>query len=288
LTIFDRVSALDPQHVAEFAANGFVVTPELLEPNELNRYRVEVDRAVDRRNAGDDRAVEEKTIYEQSFIQCMRLWETDPGVAPLTFHPRLAQAAAELLGVESVLLWQDQALYKEPGGRITDPHQDATFWPIGETPLITAWIPFEGSTTAGGGMGYVPRSHQAGPLKTVNLTHTTEPYDIMADPALGGAESVFVEAPPGAVVWHHGFTVHEAAANQTDQTRRVFTIVYLAAGHRRAKPWPNFPLDRAGVAVGGVMEGEGLPVAWPRPEGELPASPATVGEALGPQVGTRS
>jgi ectoine hydroxylase-related dioxygenase (phytanoyl-CoA dioxygenase family) len=277
------MAILAPDLVTDFTDNGFVVTPDLLSSEDLRTFGAAVDRAVANRTVDDARAVEDKSIYEQSFVQCMRLWETNPDVAPLTFHRRLAEAAAQLLGVDEVLLWQDQALYKEPGGRLTDPHQDAPFWPVGEAPMITAWIPFDGSSVAQGGMGYVPGSHLAGRLTAVDLLHRSEPYDIMNDPALGGAEPVFVEVPAGSVVWHHGLTVHQAMPNTTDETRRVFTIVYLAAGHRRAEPWQNFPLDRAGVAAGEIMAGEGLPVAWPRPDGPPPDPPVVLGEPTGPQ-----
>ena len=275
---------LSSDTIEEFQANGFVVTENMLDRDEIARYGQAVDDAVATRTAGDKRRLEEKSSYEQSFLQCMRLWETDPSVVPLTFHARLAQAATELLGIDAVRLWQDQALYKEPGGRVTDAHQDAPFWPIGDAPLISAWIPFEGSTVAGGATGYVPGSHLLGGLKVVNLTKTTEAYDIMSDPALAGAEPVFVEAEPGSVVWHHGHTVHLAGANTSGQARRVFTIVYLADGYRRVKPWPNFPLDRAGVEVGELMQGEGLPLAWPRETDAPPPVPAMIGEPTGPQV----
>lgn len=275
---------LEPDLVERFARDGYLVT-DLLSSDEVDRYAAAIDRAVEARTAGDRRALADKSTYEQSFVQCMRLWETDPDIAPLTFHPRLARAATELLGVERVRLWQDQALYKEPGGRITDPHQDAPFWPIGDAPLISAWIPLDGSTVDGGAVGYVPGSHRVGALKVVDLLHTTEPYDVLSDPALEGAELRYVEAPKGSVVWHHGMTVHGALPNRSDRVRRAFTIVYLADGHRRAKPWPNFPLDRAGVAVGEPMAGEGLPLAWPRPVDEpIPEPSSRLGEPTGPQV----
>ena len=66
----------------------------------------------------------EKSRYEQSFQQCLNLWEGHPGVRPLTVHPRIGQAAALLLGVPALRLWHDQALYKEAGGRGTDAHQN--------------------------------------------------------------------------------------------------------------------------------------------------------------------
>ena len=104
------------------------------------------------------RALAEKTAYEQSFQQCMNLWEDCPEVRPLTFHPRLGEAAARLAGVPALRVWHDQALYKEPGGRETDAHLDQAYWPIRETDTITAWIPFDGSKLESGAMGYLPGS----------------------------------------------------------------------------------------------------------------------------------
>lgn len=278
------MALLDSTLVQEFDRDGFVTTPNLLSQAEVDRYGAAIDAAVARRTASDTRTLDQKGIYEQSFIQCMRLWETDGAVRPLTFHRKLAQAATELLGVTAVRIWQDQALYKEPGGRITDPHQDATFWPIGDAPLVSAWIPLEGSSRGAGAMAYVPGSHKAGRLKAVNLLHTTEPYDILQDPALGAREPVFVEAEKGSVVWHHGLTVHQAEPNSTNRLRRTFTVVYIADGARRAQAWDTFPLTREAIGQGKLIRGPSLPIAWPREESELPEPPTTIGEPTGPQI----
>ncbi len=274
---------LDQSLISEFRDNGFVVTPNVFEPSELDRFGAAVDDAVAERTAGDARHVRDKSTYEQSFIQCMRLWETSPRVCPFTFHQGLGAIASQLLGVDQLLLWQDQALYKEAGGRITDPHQDQPFWPIGDAPLISAWIPLHDITLAHGAMGYVPGSHKAGRLTRVDITHRTEPYDILSDPALGGRGPEWVEVAAGAVVWHHGYTVHQAAPNHSAETRRVFTVVYLACGYRRAESWTAFPLDRAGVGVGQEMKGVGMPLAWPRPVGDYPEPPEQIGPPTGPQ-----
>jgi len=269
--------------VREFDDNGFVVTPGVFEAEELARYTSAVDAEVARRTDHDERSVAEKTTYEQSFIQCMRLWETSQYVLPFTCHAGLAGVAAQLLQVESVRLWQDQALYKQAGGRETTPHQDQTFWPIGQEPLISAWIPLDDVTGENGAMSYVPGSHKVGRLKVVDITHSTDPYDILQDPALNGARPQLVEAGAGDVIWHHGLTVHQAGANKTSTCRRVFTVVYVAANAKRIKAWPAYPLDRDDVAVGDVIAGPGMPVLWPAPE-QLPNPPAIVSVAVGPQI----
>ena len=273
---------LTPETIQTFREKGYVLTENVFENLELARHATGVDREVANRTSTDKRSIHEKSAYEQSFIQCMRLWETSSDVRPLTFHAGLAGIAAQLLGVSSVRLWQDQALYKEPGGRETDAHQDQTFWPIGEVPLVSAWIPFDAIQRSNGAMSYVPGSHKAGALRPVDITHSTEPYNILADPALNGLSPEWVSVDPGSVVWHSGFTVHQAAANESDGARRVFTVIYFADGFRRTKNWPVFPLDRARVSVGELMQGEGLPVVWPVPD-QLPEPPGLLGQSTGPQ-----
>ena len=190
---------LDPASTAAFDRDGFLVVEDALSDEELERFGPAVDRAVADRCAGDDRPLVEKTLYEQCFDQCMYLWEDRPDVRPLTFHAGLGQIAAALLGVDTVRLWQDQALYKQPGGRETDPHQDHPLWQIWEPDQVSMWIPFDGSTREGGAMAYVPGWHRIGLWKFVDISHTVdpEPYDILADPAIASVEPVWVEVPRG-------------------------------------------------------------------------------------------
>ncbi len=166
-------TTLTPTLVEDFRRDGFVVVPGLLSADERRRYGSAVDEAVGARSKHDTRALAEKSRYEQSFIQCQNLWEDGAEVRPLTFHAGLAETAARLLGVDAVRLWHDQALYKEPGGRETDPHQDQPYWPIVETNTVTAWIPFDGSTLESGAMGYLPGSHRLGLREFVNIFATT-------------------------------------------------------------------------------------------------------------------
>jgi ectoine hydroxylase-related dioxygenase (phytanoyl-CoA dioxygenase family) len=256
-----------------FRAQGFAVVPDLLTDAELERFGAAVAQAVSERKRADRRALAEKSRYEQSFIQCQNLWEDYPEVRPLDFHARVGQAAAELLGVERIRLWHDQALYKEPGGRETDPHQDHPYWPIEEPLTVTAWIPFEGSTLESGAMGYVPGSHRLGLREFVNIFRD-EPEDLLARPELAGAEPVFVEVPAGSVAYHHGLTAHLAKPNRTARPRAVHTVIYFADGcHRRTGKQTHPSVDRPGIPPGGVIDSAVTPIAWPRPPDDLPARP---------------
>ena len=255
-----------------FHRDGFVVVPDLLTPSELDALSPIVDDAVARRLGADGRTLEEKSRYEQSFQQCMNLWEDTPAIRPLTFHPRIAATAAGLLGVDAVRLWHDQALFKEAGGRETDPHQDQPYWPIAEPVTITAWVPLDGSTMANGAMGYVAGSHQVGLNRFINIFFG-EPENLLEDPALDGATPTFVEVPRGSVAFHHGLTAHLARANTTDQTRRVHTMIYFADGCTRGAAHGHFCVDRPGIEHGAPIASSLTPIAFPRPSGDLPGTP---------------
>ena len=278
---------LSKEMVASYELSGYLLTPDVLSQEEIENYGAAVDAEVGVRTFKDKRSVSEKSLYEQSFIQCMRLWESSEEIRPLSCNSSLAGIAAQLMQVDSVRMWQDQALYKEPGGLEKTPHQDQTFWPIGDEPLVSAWIPFEDVTLQNGAMAYVPGSHKAGRLKVVDITNSTDPYKILNDSALRGRMPEYVEARAGSVIWHHGLTVHQAARNKSKKVRRVFTVVYISSNAKRIKSWPAFPLDREIIEVDEQMRGGGIPILWP-PQDQLPDVPQLIGEPTGPQSRTRT
>lgn len=273
---------LTPNQVQAFQRDGFLVVEDVLPASERISFGKAVDAAVAGRSDHDHRPLEEKTIYEQSFTQCMNLWEDCPDVRPLTFDQRVGGMAAELLEADAVRIWHDQALYKAPGGRETDAHQDRPFWPIEPAQQVTAWIPFDGSRRGEGAMAYIPGSHRIGLERFVDISHIfEEPYDVVNDPLVANTKAVWIEAPPGSVVFHHSLTVHLADANQSDNTRRVYCIIYFADGCVRRNPIPHVTVDRQNIAVGEKIVGDVSPIAWPRPDGDLPPTPAGKPPRLG-------
>jgi ectoine hydroxylase-related dioxygenase (phytanoyl-CoA dioxygenase family) len=261
------------EQVNAFARDGFVVVDGLLTDDELDYFGPLVIEAVARRSDADTRTLDERSPYEQSFQQCINLWEDHPAIRPLTFHQRIGQAAAEIIGADAIRLWHDQALFKRAGGRQTDAHQDQPYWPIKETATITAWIPFDGSTFASGAMGYLPGSHLVGLHRFQNIFQGEDPDATLKSPEIAGIEPVYVEVPRGGVAFHAGLTVHMAMPNTTETDRAVHTIIMFADGCTRGSERFHFSVDRDGIKVGEPISGACTPIIWPRADGELPAPP---------------
>jgi ectoine hydroxylase-related dioxygenase (phytanoyl-CoA dioxygenase family) len=275
---------VSPERLADsrqrFAEQGFVRVDGLLTADEVERFRAAIDEGLATRLAGDTRRARNPAKYESSFHQCINLWEDVPGVRPLTFHPAIAALAAAILGVASVRVWHDQALYKGPGGRRTDPHQDQPYWPIVETDTVTAWIPLVDVDLDAGAMGYVPGSHRFGVRKFANI-FTDRGFDLEHGPEARGVAPVFQPVPAGSVVFHHGLTIHTAGANDTAAVRKAHSVIFFADGSTRGTFPPAHPaVDRAGIAVGAPIDSAVTPIAHPRPAGDLPAPPPPMEEPV--------
>jgi ectoine hydroxylase-related dioxygenase (phytanoyl-CoA dioxygenase family) len=276
-------SCLNQAQIERFQTDGFLLVDDFFTAEELDGFGAAVDAAVAYRTQDDHRNLHDKNLYEQTFVQCMRLWEDNPAVKPFTFHPKLCAAATALLQTDCVRLWHDQALYKEPGGRKTDAHLDYPFWPVDRQDLISVWIPFDDVHAGGGMMSYLQGSHKIGFTEFVDIgqLHGGEPYDLLKEPQIAALPVVPVEARKGSAIFHHACTIHAADANDTDTTRRVFTMAYMADGCRRSRDDAYFSLDRDEIGSGDLIVGAGHPIAWPRDGDELPVPPTVLGARTG-------
>ncbi|WP_337185138.1 phytanoyl-CoA dioxygenase family protein [Phenylobacterium sp.] len=262
---------MTPQELKDLAEryrrDGFVHAKGLIPPEDIAALAPAIDMAVARRKGHDTRGLDEKTPYEQSFIQCQYIWEDFPEVRGLTFHPRLGEALGALLGAEKVRLWHDQALYKEAGGRETEAHQDHAYWPIAEPDTITAWIPLIPVDEVTGCMGYVPGSHEAD-LEFVDIFRAEGQGEALL--ARQAAEPVFCPAQPGDVLFHAGRTVHMAKSNRSDHMRRVYTAIYFKDGCTRGGDRAHPSVDRDRIPQGARIAGGATPVVWPLVDGRAP------------------
>ncbi len=254
--------------VCRFRRDGFLHAPRVLDPGELAQFGAAVDEAVAVRKRGDTRRLDEKSPYEQSFLQCQYIWEDFPGVRGLTFHPKIGELAAALIGAPRIRLWHDQALYKEAGGRETEAHTDQPYWPIAETDTITAWVPLSDVDEVSGCMGYVPGSHHT-KAEFIDIFQATGAGESLVA-KFADTPPVFVRCAPGDVIFHHGSTVHMARANRSAATRRVYTAIYFRDGCTRGGERPHPSVDRDAIAIGAVIDGGATPIVWPLADGVLP------------------
>lgn len=212
-----------------YRRDGHVLLRGLATAEEVAPYRTLITDATLRRSA-DVAPLAERSTYGKAFLQVMNLWRDDPAVARFVMARRFAGVAAQLMGVDAVRIYHDQALFKEPGGGRTPWHQDATYWPIDGARCITMWMPLVDITPEMGVMAFASGSAAAGSLSDLVISDDS---DADFDRLLADGSHVVSDPLPmraGDATFHQGWTVHRANPNVSSTLREVMTIIWFADG----------------------------------------------------------
>jgi ectoine hydroxylase-related dioxygenase (phytanoyl-CoA dioxygenase family) len=211
-----------------FGRDGHVVLRSVASSDEVAAYRSAIKAGVERFNT-ETRPLEERDTYGKAFLQVPNLWRHDDAVARFVLGARFATIAAELLGVEAVRLYHDQALFKEPGGGPTPWHQDGFYWPLDTDRTITMWMPL---VDVPAGMEWVSGSHLQGDLGRFEISDESEAHfrRVISERNLPVAAAGSLRA--GDATFHAGWALHRAPGNDTDVMREVMTVIWFADGTR--------------------------------------------------------
>ena len=234
---------IQAQQVADFQRDGHIYLPELISPEALKPYRDSIVQWADDFRK-KQKPISERDTYGKAFLQMMNLWESSETVKEFTLAKRFASAAAQLLGVQQVRLYHDQALFKEPGGGHTPWHQDQYYWPLDTPKTVTMWMPLVDIEEGMGMLTFASKSSGAD-LPKLEISDASEAligdyvanqgYEIVAQKSMKAGDATF----------HLGWTLHHAPGNQSNKMREVMTIIYMDAEARVMEPQnPNQEADR--------------------------------------------
>lgn len=238
---------------AFFAQNGYVRLPRVLPERLLRQIEPEITGKVIELNTMTV-PMAERTTYQKAFLQIGNLWQHSEVVRQLVHSRRLAKLAAELLGVSAVRLYQDQALYKEPGGGLTPYHADQYYWPLSTDRTCTIWIPLQQTPLAMGPLSFAAGSHRLEVGRDLPISDRSESE---LQQLLSGGRFPLDRQPYslGDASFHLGWTFHQAQPNKTDIPRRVMTIIYMDADITVAEPVNDSQANDLAVCMPGAQPG---------------------------------
>jgi ectoine hydroxylase-related dioxygenase (phytanoyl-CoA dioxygenase family) len=223
--VLEEPFVLAPEEINFFKRNGFVKLKKVLSAEAIAYLNKTISNEVQRLNT-QHLPLAERDTYGKAFLQIMNIWTKSAPVKEIVFSKCLAKIAADLLGVDGVRLYHDQALYKEPGGGITPWHADQYYWPLANDSTVTAWIPLQETPLEMGPLEFSSQSYKltAGRDKEIGdesqqmLNETLEKE---------GFEHVIEPFEIGEVSFHRGWLFHRAGANNTNKMRGVMTMIYM-------------------------------------------------------------
>jgi ectoine hydroxylase-related dioxygenase (phytanoyl-CoA dioxygenase family) len=171
-------------------------------------------------------AIEQRDTYGKAFLQIMNIWRKSEPVKEIVFSKRLAKIAAELMCVNGVRMYHDQALFKEPGGGFTPWHADQYYWPLSTEKTVTVWIPLQKTGLELGPLEFSAQSQTLEEGRTLKISDDSE-LVIQKKLSLNDFSKVVEPFDIGEVSFHMGWVFHRAGPNTTQQMRKVMTIIYM-------------------------------------------------------------
>ena len=264
----DQPFQLAQDQVESFRRDGFVKIPQVLSGDTIRYYEAEITSKLIELNTLH-LPMEERSTYQKAFLQVTNLWPHSDRIRQLVQSRRLAQIAANLLEVPRVRLFADQGLYKEPGGGITPWHADQYHWPLSSDRSITVWIPLQATPIEMGPLSFAVGSHQRDLGRDLGISDESEAF---IQRSLAAADFRVEDSgyELGEVSYHLGWTFHRARPNQSNEPRRVMTIIYVDADNRVAEPTNPAHHDvlaniMPGAVVGGLVDSPMNPILYECP-----------------------
>jgi ectoine hydroxylase-related dioxygenase (phytanoyl-CoA dioxygenase family) len=223
--VFDTPYLLTQEQIAFYQQNQYIKLKQVFDADTIHYLNEVISAQVSDMNQ-EQTPLEERSTYGKAFLQLFNLWTENPLVKDLILSQRLGQIAADLMQVNGVRLYHDQALFKEGGGGITPWHADQYYWPLATDKTVTAWIPLQATPLEMGPLEFSAGSHvivdgreleigdqseavMQKKLRVTDFEHVIEPFDI------------------GEISFHSGWIFHRAGANTTQDMRKVMTIIYM-------------------------------------------------------------
>lgn len=243
---------LTAEQVAQFNREGFIKGLTAYSPAEIAEIRHYFDDLLARVVAagGDSYSI------SSAHLKYGPVWD-------ILTNPRIVAAVGDLLG-ENVIGWGSHFFCKMPhDGKSVAWHQDASYWPLSPSKVVTVWLAIDDADTENACMRFVSGSHHHGGMtfrpsdpKEHNVLNQTidnvEQYGTFVDDVL----------PAGQFSMHSDLLLHGSEANDSNRRRCGLTLRYASADVHAYMDW-----NQKGVWVRG-SDPTGHWANRPRPEGQ--------------------
>lgn len=256
---------LTNEQVNYFRENGFIKIKSVLSKTTLDTMDSIITKEVNRLNT-QNLELKDRDTYGKAFLQIMNIWRNSDLVKKIVFSKRLAKIAADLLEVEGVRIYHDQALYKEPGGGQTPWHADQYYWPLSNEKTVTAWIPLQETPLELGPLEFSAKSFQIINGRDKEIGDESQAYldNILRNTGYGHVVEAF---DLGEISFHTGWLYHRAGPNTTNKMRKVMTVIYMDKNMKLIAPanknqQADWDAWCPGATIGEVIDTELNPIIF--------------------------
>ncbi len=246
------MNLLDPDTVQAFERDGAVVLRGVLNLMQMMQLEIGIEENLAQlsplalvASAPDDPGY---------FVEDFCSWQNNANYEHILKETALPYIARELMQSDSVRLYHDHLLVKEPNTRAPTPwHQDQPYYNVSGRQNVSFWIPVDPvpleSTlrfVAGSheGTWYLPRTFRDQQAQWFPEGALQELPDIDASSSYSPEKfkQLSWALEPGDCIAFHMLTLHASSGTPPGHRRRVFSARYLGDDARHAiRPWRTSP-----------------------------------------------
>ena len=214
---------LTDQEVSKYRERGFHFPLDVLTETEVADFRGKLED-YEARSGGPIKA----EIRHRSHVLF-------PWINDMIRHPKILDAVEGVLG-PNILCWNTSFFIKEahdPG--FVSWHQDATYWGLSSSDVVTAWVAMSPANKTSGCMKFVPGTH----LKQVEHEDTFDQDNLLTRGQeiavqVDEKDAVLAELKPGQASLHHVLLFHGSEPNRSDDRRIGLAIRYIPTHLKQA------------------------------------------------------
>lgn len=153
----------------------------------------------------------------------------------LVHNPLILDAIEDLMGPNIFCYMTNLFVKKASSQQFVSMHQDATYWGVETSDVVTAWVALSPSTKDSGCMKVQPGSHRSDYQHTnvyakENLLTRGQTIE---EEQLDQADQIYMELEPGQMSLHNFRIVHGSGRNNCDYDRIGLAIRYVDADAKK-------------------------------------------------------
>lgn len=251
---------LSTAQIAHYNARGYITPIDVFSDAEISTIRSYFDELLPKALAAGWNSYEIVNWHKH----CRGVWD-------IVTQPRILDLVQDLLG-DTLILRHSHFFAKLPGdGKRVSWHQDASYWPISPSKVVSAWLALDDVDVGNAAMQVIPGSHLHAQLP---FSDSTEDEHNVLNQTVSTAEGygeapVALELRAGQMSLHSDWILHSSELNQSTRRRCGLAMRFLAADVRAFHGWNAHSI---------VCRGDDPSGHWanhPRPDGEeIPTSSA--------------
>ncbi len=250
----ENTQLLTKAQIDQYNDQGYLFPFDIFSAEEITEIRAYFDDLLSKAMAAGWNSYEITNWHKQ----CRSVYD-------LVTNSRILDYVQDLLG-ETLILRHSHFFAKLPGdGKRVSWHQDASYWPLTPSKVVSAWLAIDDTDVENGAMQVIPGSHKNAQVafEKSSKTENNVLNQTVHHPEKHGNDPVSLTLKAGQMSLHSDWILHGSEPNMSTRRRCGLAMRFLSSDVRAYNDWNQHSIVCRG------SEPTGHWANHPRPEKEF-------------------